>query len=101
MNQIWLNNFTGVSKCNCCPYNSYCLKGCYGSQFESTGDILYPCETVCELYKARIMLLYAKYTAKNLLDVDGEDAHFKALIDSVKETEEYKKWMPIIQSIIS
>ena len=101
MNQIWLNNYTGVSKCNCCPYNSYCLKGCYGSQFESTGDILYPCETVCELYKARIMLLYAKYTAKNLLDLEGEDAYFKALIDSVKETEEYKKWMPIIQSIIS
>ena len=101
MNQVWLNNYTGVSKCNCCPYNRYCLKGCFGSQFEATGDILYPCETVCDLYKARILFLYAKYSQRDLLDLTGEDKEFTVLIDKVKETKEYEKWMPIIQSIIS
>lgn len=101
MNQIWLNNFTGMSKCNCCPYNSFCMKGCYGSQFESTGEILYPCESVCELYQARILFLYEKYLKKGILNLEGEDKELAKLIQQVKNSKEYEKWMPIIQSIIS
>ena len=99
MNQVWLNNMQGSPKCGNCPYTSYCMKGCFGSQFESTGDLLYPCKTVCNLYIARFIFLYHKYTKMGVL-IEPEDKEIENIINQIKDTEEYKKWTQISLQII-
>lgn len=99
MNQIWFNNMQGVAKCGGCPYNSYCLKGCYGSQFENTGDLFYPCSTVCDLYQAKIIFLYHKYGKLGLIDKE-HDAGYYEMIEKVKNSKEYQKWTTIALQMI-
>lgn len=99
MNQVWFNNSHGVAKCGGCPYNSYCLKGCYGSQLESTGELFYPCSTVCDLYQARIIFLYFKYDKLGLIN-HKDDADMYELIEKIKESKEYQKWSTIISQLI-
>jgi len=36
-------------KCCICDYRDFCLKGCLGSQYEYSGEILQPIPTVCKL----------------------------------------------------
>ena len=99
MNQVWQNNMMGSPKCGSCIYACYCMKGCFGSQFESTGDLFYPCDTVCDLYKARFIFLYHKYTSMGIMN-EPEDKIIENIIDQIKETEEYKKWTQIALQII-
>ena len=39
--------------CDVCLYNKYCLKGCFGSQYETMGDPLIPIPSVCDLYREK------------------------------------------------
>ena len=87
----------GTAKCGACEYNRHCTKGCYGAHLESNGDPFYPCTTVCDLYKARVIFLYHKYNKMNLFGNinDKEEKNFLETIEKVKETEEFKKWSEI------
>lgn len=58
----------GLMKCNKCPISYHCMRGCLGSQYENTGEILQPCESVCWLLKARIIFLYFKYKKMGVFD---------------------------------
>lgn len=53
-------------KCNYCDYKNVCMKGCLGAQYEATGDYQVPCETVCNLLKAKYSFLTKKYTEMGL-----------------------------------
>ncbi len=57
MNNIEIANFG----CDTCIYNSYCLKGCLGSQYESTGDPWIPIPNVCRFFKTKYNFLLSKY----------------------------------------
>lgn len=100
LNQVWLNNMAGNAKCGTCKHRSYCIKGCYGSQFESTGELLYPIESVCEFLKAKNFFLYLKYDKIGILDTHRDGADFKKAMQEEENTEEFKKWKEIIQKII-
>lgn len=102
MNQIWFNTMLGAPKCGTCVYNQYCTRGCYGSQYETNKDFLMPCSTVCNLYKAKLIFLYEKYTKMGIFDSCSHHRikGLKELIELNKETEEYKKWSKIIETII-
>lgn len=101
MNQIWLNNLLGASKCGSCLYNSICTRGCYGSQFESNKDFLYPCATVCDLYKVRTIFIYLKYKKIGIWDYPGaKNCESYRIFEKIQNTEEYKKWSKIINNII-
>lgn len=99
MNQVWYNNILGTAKCSYCPYKSLCVRGCYGAQYESKGDLFYPCSTVCDLYKANLIFLYHKYKKLNILNRLG-NTDLVVVYEQVKETEECKKWSEIAQSLI-
>lgn len=47
--------------CDCCPYNFFCLRGCYGSQREAEKDPFMPIESVCRLFRGKIDFLIDKY----------------------------------------
>ena len=102
MNQIWLNNLLGTSKCGSCQYAPICTRGCYGSQFETNKEFLYPCDTVCELYKVRTIFLYEKYKKMGIWDQypNSKNSESYRIVEQVKNTEEYKKWSKIAKDII-
>lgn len=101
MNQIWFSNMTGNAKCGECPYAHWCMKGCFGSQYEVSGELFYPCETVCNLYKARTIFLYFKYKKLNILEPTEDESLIYLMEKSeICETEEFKKWKDFVLTII-
>ncbi len=66
-------------ECDICPYSDYCLKGCYGAQYDYKKDPFITCKSVCELFKRKIkkrIELYEKYgiidKIKTLTEFDDE-----------------------------
>lgn len=55
-------------KCNNCLYKNCCMKGCLGSQYESSGEILYPIENVCQLEQTKINTLKNLYKDSGVLE---------------------------------
>lgn len=51
-------------KCGTCIYSKLCFKQCLGAQLEATNEMFSPCDTVCDLFRAKIdhlIYLYHKY----------------------------------------
>lgn len=61
------NNLTSF-KCDTCVYNQYCLKGCFGSQYETVKDPFLPIDSVCEMFKTKINTLIDLYKQNKLID---------------------------------
>ena len=59
--EILMGNMANHPKCDTCSIKKFCLKGCLGAQFEANNEILYPCESVCNLFKAKQKFLKYKY----------------------------------------
>lgn len=52
--KILFSNFNLTNMgCDNCIYSPYCLKGCYGSQYESHGEIFMPIQNVCHFFFAK------------------------------------------------
>lgn len=60
---------TGFPQCDVCKIKEFCMKGCFGAQLEATNDLLYPCPSVCKMFKAKNQFLYNKYKKMNLLNI--------------------------------
>lgn len=54
------NTYTSL-QCDVCVFNHSCLKGCFGSQFETEGDPFIPIKCVCDLFTAKYTFLVKKY----------------------------------------
>lgn len=55
------NNKLCHFKCDTCVFNFFCLKGCFGSQLETTGDPFMPIPCVCKLEQEKIKTIIEKY----------------------------------------
>lgn len=106
-NRIWNQKMKANPFCDSCYLYKYCLKGCYGSQYETTGDLFYPIESCCNLFKIRILYLYYKkeqLLKKYNLNYDKfQNEEQNSIINCIKmENEErYNKWMKEIQAVLS
>ena len=94
--------YKGHPKCDVCDFNNYCLKGCYGSQYETHKELFYPCETVCNLYQAKILFLYEK-CKKIAIELKNREINQKLL--SIQEIlqdkkELYNQWNETIRTLI-
>lgn len=47
-----------LPKCADCEIRSFCIKGCLGSQFETNNDPFIPINSVCQLEKAKYVMLH-------------------------------------------
>lgn len=76
-----------MMQCEKCPVSHICMRGCLGAQYESSGEILKPCPTVCQLQKARIIFLYLKYTSMGIFDFieRSNDIQKRNYVDYFKE----------------
>ena len=61
---LMANNTYATLNCDVCKYNTICLKGCFGSQYEVTGDPFYPINNICDFFKT-------KYKFSNISDFIG------------------------------
>lgn len=104
-NTIYRTTAYTKPKCDICFWNDTCIKGCLGSQYESTGEILYPVESVCNLEIAKTIFLLEKYKQMGILNLTGElkniNPNLYKLYSHYKETKEYVEWNSIIQKILS
>jgi len=101
-NRIFTQTQKGSFKCDSCP-NHFCIKGCYGAQFESTGDLFYPCKSVCELFTAKFLFLIL-FRQKFLndhpevqRDTEVSNEFYASSFNKLLTMEEGKKWIEIIK----
>ncbi len=111
--QLILNQtFHSVMGCEKCPIAYFCNRGCLGAQYEASGEILKPCESVCMMMKARVIYLYVKYTRIGLFEA-GETcgdpsilvfvAHIKDKLMQLKKGEPnlWNYWEHMATEILS
>lgn len=68
-NKILMSNFNLASfGCDTCTFNPYCLKGCYGAQYEEQGDPFIPIPNVCEFFKEKNSFLLSYYEQLGVID---------------------------------
>lgn len=66
-----------LPQCVNCVFSRVCTKGCFGAQFEATGEIFQPAITVCELFKTYFGHLIHTYARLGVF----ESAHRQNLIN--------------------
>ena len=76
---------TDYPVCKDCVYNILCPKGCLGAQYESNKDLFKPCNTVCDMYKAKIDFLVEKYTELGVFDCLSEFPETKDYINLINK----------------
>lgn len=57
-----------LPKCAVCLYSALCHKGCFGAQYEASGELFQPPISVCTLEKQRFNFLIYKYYKMGLFD---------------------------------
>ena len=72
--------------CDSCPYNSFCLRGCYGAQREAEKDPFMPIESVCRLFKGKIDFLIDKLQALGVWDILRDLSPANARYEAARET---------------
>ena len=92
---LMTNNTYGTLNCDVCSYRDICLKGCFGSQFENTGDAFYPVEGVCHFFKQKYHFLVTKYCDMGLQELLNSYTPYFLHYPTVQE---YKK---IIRGILN
>lgn len=111
-NRIYNVGYSGSIYCDRCAYTSYCIKGCMGAQFEANREPMLPCDSVCELEKAKIVYLYHKYTMSSWYPeyatteckhMDKSYQRFKDFANRLdsRGDKAWIKWKEISKSIVS
>lgn len=88
------NNNLCSPKCDTCPYNPLCLKGCFGSQYETNKDPFFPIEDVCKLMKAKYNFIVQSYISYGAIDylksISPYNLHYPQAQQFLKILEELK-----------
>ena len=98
-NKIYLSSTKHVHKCDGCLHKDICIRGCLGSQYESTLDPLLPADSVCDMLKAKYNFLIYKYEksgmltlAEHLLNEQSKRLPIMDIINTIKGNPEYIEW---------
>lgn len=73
-------------KCSHCKYRYLCMKGCLGSQYESTKEVFFPCRSVCKMQSSKIDYLISIYQKMGLYDM---------MKKNMNDAKEYKEAIKI------
>lgn len=86
--QILMANFNLSSiGCDTCTFNDYCLKGCYGAQYEELGDPFIPIPNVCNFFKQKNSFLCWYYEKLGVID------YLRTVTPMEKEYSRVHKWL--------
>lgn len=98
MKVLLMNNRNTTYDCDICKYADYCYKGCFGAQYEYTGDPFIPAKSVCEMNKRRMNKLVELYEKYGIIDKIKEEVteydeeysrvqHFLKFYKNIKKVE--------------
>lgn len=62
------NPNNSIHGCDRCKYKKICMKGCFGSQYESTNELFMPIECVCDMFRTKYDFLLNKYKKMGVWD---------------------------------
>lgn len=103
---LYLTSSLIKPRCSECPIKLFCVKGCLGSQYETTNEIFYPIDSVCELQKVKNIFLYFKFK-KMMQESNIKDIYAYPLIhelnigvEKLLIQEDFNKWIIFIQNLI-
>lgn len=65
---LMTNNIAGHFRCDTCKYNYYCLRGCFGSQYEHNGDAFLPIPSVCKFFETKYHFIAQYFKEIGVLD---------------------------------
>ena len=92
-NRILLGTMNSIPKCSGCLYSNICMRGCFGAQYEASGEILEPINSVCNLFKSKFNFLIFKYEKLNILDyIKKNNLYLYIEIEKIKKGKEYNIW---------
>ncbi len=93
---LMTNNQYGSLQCDICPIKDVCLKGCFGSQYETLGDPFYPIKNICNFFTIKFSFLIKKYVEMGILEfIDSYTPYFV----NYPILQQYKKLiLEVIQS---
>lgn len=75
-----------LPKCNDCMYHTICHHGCFGAQFEASGEVFLPAISVCQLMKKSRYCLLQAYRDMGILDSARRQGLLTPRHDLVYET---------------
>lgn len=85
-----LNPNRSFLKCSNCKLKMFCMKGCLGAQYESTGDLFAANEQVCKLYETKFKTIHEICEKYNLYELAEKNIYItqsrKELIRHARQT---------------
>lgn len=66
---IMTMNYHYQPKCDNCALNNICMKGCLGSQYETSGELFVPNNSVCNLFHAKYKTLISRYNQLGIFKI--------------------------------
>lgn len=93
------NSISTHHGCDVCPYNDFCIRGCFGAQYEDNNEIFTPSESVCKMFKAKYDYLIKRYTELGIFEILKKEitpthTHYRLLLrldQSIKKIQNYKE----------
>ena len=90
LNIFYLNG-SMLPKCFSCAYKHFCLRGCFGAQYETHGELFFPADKACDLLQTKYKTLIELYFNSGVFE-----SALKQNLLSDEEFEEYKKILEIL-----
>lgn len=85
--------------CEGCPISKFCIKGCYGTQYEENKEMFFPLFENCNLQKAKTIYSFLAHKHLGIEAYAEKHPDLKRLvkdINSILEREEYQEWIKLI-----
>ena len=65
---IVMGNNVNQPRCNQCHLYDFCIRGCLGAQYEETGEVYCPIDSVCNFFDKKHEFLIKKYSETGILE---------------------------------
>ena len=85
---LLVNSKAGHIKCDSCLYSDFCLKGCFGAQYENNDDMFMPIENICDMAKVKWQTIIHKLqkigALEYLKEVNSYAPHFQRVLQFMR-----------------
>ena len=85
-----------LPKCARCVIQPFCVSGCLGAQYEASGEIFHPIDSVCLLFMNKIAYQVYKFEQMGVFEVAKKLNHFspkqQKYIEAIKQLDVYQRF---------
>lgn len=92
------NNKIAHHGCDVCPYSGFCMRGCFGAQYEYVNEPFMPIPSVCKMFKAKFNHLIDRYEELGVIDewrniskYDTQYDYVQRMLREIKNIQDARK----------